>query len=263
MVQFNFFRREVNCKIVYYGPGLSGKTTNLEVVHQKTPKDNRGDLTCISTEQDRTLFFDFMPIDLGNVAGMQTKLRLFTVPGQPFYNSTRKLVLQGADGVIFVADSQEKKLQENIESLKNLEENLAEYGINIADIPMVIQWNKRDMPNVLDIPTLEKEINYLGVPTEPAIAPTGQGVFPTLKKCATMVLESVSKKVRENNKTTISTPIIAKNPNPAQAPVASASNLEKSKPMLGNTGAPSLNNGLNVGKKKPIFKKFEKNKSPN
>ena len=131
MVQINFFRREVNCKIVYYGPGLSGKTTNLEVVHQKIPSNNRGDLTTIATEQDRTLFFDFMPVDLGTVAGMKTKLRLFTVPGQVFYNSTRRLVLQGADGLIFVADSQASKLQENLESLKNLEENLKEHQMDI------------------------------------------------------------------------------------------------------------------------------------
>jgi signal recognition particle receptor subunit beta len=252
MVQFNFFRREVNCKIVYYGPGLSGKTTNLEVVHQKTPGNNRGDLTCISTEQDRTLFFDFMPIELGKVAGMNTKLRLFTVPGQPFYNSTRKLVLQGADGVIFVADSQEKKIQENLESLKNLEENLAEYGINIRDIPLVIQWNKRDMPNILEIADLEREINYLGVPTVPAVAPTGEGVFPTLKACATMVLASVSKKVEKAGQQTLtSTSPLSKRTNPT--PIAATKSEEK-KPMA----------GFNNNKKKPIFKRFEKKfKSPN
>lgn len=254
MVQFNFFRREVNCKIVYYGPGLSGKTTNLEVVHQKTPQNNRGDLTCISTEQDRTLFFDFMPIDLGKVAGMQTKLRLFTVPGQPFYNSTRKLVLQGSDGVIFVADSQEKKLQENIESLKNLEENLAEHGINIRDIPVVIQWNKRDMPNIMEIADLEREVNYLNAPTVTAIAPTGEGVFPTLKECATMVLESVSKKVENAGKSTLIKPpggLMRKNVRSnAPTPISKS----PTSPRIGS---------FNSVKKKPIFKKFEKKlKSP-
>ena len=191
MVQFNFFRREVNCKIVYYGPGLSGKTTNLEVVHKKTPNTNRGELTSIATEQDRTLFFDFMPIDLGTVAGMKTKLRLFTVPGQVFYNSTRKLVLQGADGVIFVADSQKHKQNENMESLKNLEENLREHGLEIKELPLVIQWNKRDMPTALPVAELERTINYLHVPTFEGVAVTGEGVFPTLKKCAALVLESL------------------------------------------------------------------------
>ena len=193
MVQFNFFRREVNCKIVYYGPGLSGKTTNLEMVHKKTPSSNRGDLTSIATEQDRTLFFDFMPIDLGTVAGMKTKLRLFTVPGQVFYNSTRRLVLQGADGVIFVADSQAHKLEENIESLRNLQENLKIHGMDIEKVPLVIQWNKRDMPTAMPVEELEEKVNYLKVPTFVGEAVNGKGVFPTLKRCAALVLESVTK----------------------------------------------------------------------
>ena len=132
MVQINFALREVNCKIVYYGPGMSGKTTNLEIVHKKAPENNKGELTSIATEGDRTLFFDFMPLDLGNVAGMRTKFQLYTVPGQVYYNSTRKLVLQGADGVIFVADSSRSKMKENIESWNNLEENLREYGKNVV-----------------------------------------------------------------------------------------------------------------------------------
>ena len=201
MVQFNFFRREVNCKIVYYGPGLSGKTTNLEMVHKKTPAGNRGDLTSIATEQDRTLFFDFMPIDLGTVGGMKTKLRLFTVPGQVFYNSTRKLVLQGADGVIFVADSQKHKMDENLESLRNLEENLREHNMDIREMPLVIQWNKRDMPTALPVEELEKLVNYLHVPTFEGVAVTGEGVFPTLKKCAALVLESVTKQANQATQT--------------------------------------------------------------
>ena len=191
MVQFNFYQREVNCKIVYYGPGLSGKTTNLKMVHQKTPGNHRGELTTIATEQDRTLFFDFMPIDLGSVSGMKTKLRLFTVPGQVFYNATRKLVLQGADGVIFVADSQENKLQDNLVSFKNLEENLRIHKLNIETIPLVLQWNKRDMPNILPVKILEEKINYLKVPSFEGVAVQGKGVFPTLKKCAALVLKSV------------------------------------------------------------------------
>lgn len=217
MVQFNFFRREVNCKIVYYGPGLSGKTTNLQIVHEKTPAVSRGDLTSIATEQDRTLFFDFMPIDLGTIGGMKTKLRLFTVPGQVFYNSTRKLVLQGADGIIFVADSQKHKMDENIESLKNLEENLKEYNMSIATMPLVIQWNKRDMPTALPVAELEAKLNRWRVPTFEAIACTGEGVFPTLKKCAALVLESVTKQANQatmssGGTTSAMPPIVSKGP---------------------------------------------------
>ncbi len=193
MVQINFALKEVNCKIVYYGPGMSGKTTNLEIVHQKAPEENKGDLTSISTDGDRTLFFDFMPLDLGNIAGMRTKFQLYTVPGQVYYNSTRKLVLQGVDGVIFVADSDPEKMEENLESYANLEENLKEYGKDLADLPHVIQWNKRDLPNALPVEELEKKINKYGVPTFEAVAVTGEGVFPTLKVLASMVLETINK----------------------------------------------------------------------
>jgi signal recognition particle receptor subunit beta len=193
MVQINFALKEVNCKIVYYGPGMSGKTTNLEIVHQKAPEENKGELTSISTDGDRTLFFDFMPLDLGNVAGMRTKFQLYTVPGQVYYNSTRKLVLQGVDGVIFVADSDGEKMAENIESYENLIENLAEYGKDARDLPHVIQYNKRDHPNALSVEELDKQLNRFGVPTFEAVAVTGEGVFPTLKVLAGMVLESIDR----------------------------------------------------------------------
>ncbi len=193
MVQINFALKEVNCKIVYYGPGMSGKTTNLEVVHQKAPEENKGELTSISTDGDRTLFFDFMPLDLGNVAGMRTKFQLYTVPGQVYYNSTRKLVLQGVDGVIFIADSDPEKVQENIESYDNLVENLREYGKDIRETPHVIQYNKRDLPNALSVEALDKAMNKFGVPTFEAVAATGEGVFPTLKVLAGMVLESIDR----------------------------------------------------------------------
>jgi len=193
MVQINFALKEVNCKVVFYGPGMSGKTTNLEIVHQKAPEEHKGDLTSISTDGDRTLFFDFMPLDLGKIAGMQTKFQLYTVPGQVYYNSTRKLVLQGVDGVIFVADSQPDKLQENIESYENLIENLAEYGKDLADLPHVIQYNKRDLPNAMSVEDLDRAMNKFGVPTFEAVANTGEGVFPTLKTLAGMVLESINK----------------------------------------------------------------------
>jgi hypothetical protein len=193
MVQINFALKEVNCKVVFYGPGMSGKTTNLEIVHQKAPEENKGELTSISTDGDRTLFFDFMPLDLGNVAGMRTKFQLYTVPGQVYYNSTRKLVLQGVDGVIFVADSDPEKIDENIESYANLIENLAEYGKDVRELPHVIQYNKRDLPNAMPVAEMDKRLNKFGVPTFEAVAYTGEGVFPTLKTLAAMVLESIEK----------------------------------------------------------------------
>jgi signal recognition particle receptor subunit beta len=193
MVQINFALKEVNCKVVFYGPGMSGKTTNLEIVHQKAPDENKGELTSISTDGDRTLFFDFMPLDLGNVAGMRTKFQLYTVPGQVYYNSTRKLVLQGVDGIIFVADSDPDKMDENVESYANLIENLAEYGKDIRELPHVIQYNKRDLPNALPVAEIDKIMNKFGVPTFEAVAYTGEGVFPTLKTLAAMVLESIEK----------------------------------------------------------------------
>ncbi len=193
MVQINFALKEVNCKIVYYGPGMSGKTTNLEIVHQKAPEENKGDLTSISTDGDRTLFFDFMPLDLGNVAGMRTKFQLYTVPGQVYYNSTRKLVLQGVDGVIFIADSDSEKMAENIESYENLIENLEEYGKDVRELPHVIQYNKRDHPRAMAVEEIDRQMNRFGVPTFEAVAVTGEGVFPTLKVLAGMVLESIDR----------------------------------------------------------------------
>jgi hypothetical protein len=193
MVQINFALKEVNCKVVYYGPGLSGKTTNLEVVHSKAPKSNVGELTSIATEGDRTLFFDFLPLNLGSVAGMTTKFQIYTVPGQVYYNSTRKLVLQGADGLVFVADSRRGKMDENLESLQNLEENLREYGMDINNIPLVMQYNKRDLPEIYSIEELQQKLNRFNSPYFEAVAVTGEGVFPTLKKLSQMVLESLNR----------------------------------------------------------------------
>src|SRR5215207_9045824 len=181
MVQINFARKEINCKLVYYGPGMSGKTTNLEMVHKRTPEAHKGELTSISTDGDRTLFFDFMPLDLGEIAGMKTKFHLYTVPGQVYYNSTRKLVLNGADGVIFVADSSAAKMAENRESLENLRENLDEMGKDFSKFPIVIQWNKRDVADSLPVEVLERELNTIGCPTFEGIAYKGDGVFQTLK----------------------------------------------------------------------------------
>jgi signal recognition particle receptor subunit beta len=223
MVQINFALREVNCKIVYYGPGLSGKTTNLEMIHTKVPDNHRGDLTSIATEGDRTLFFDFMPLDLGKVAGMNTRFQLYTVPGQVYYNATRKLVLQGADGIIFVADTQEGKMEENKESLQNLVENLTEYNVNVDEIPFVMQYNKRDLPNVIPLDELEKELNPWKVPYYESVAITGEGVFPTLKKLANMVLESLNKEYGVQKPAAVAPaqkPPAAAAPAAAQAPAA-------------------------------------------
>lgn len=192
MVQINFARKEINCKLVYYGPGLSGKTTNLEMVHAKTPDAHKGELTSISTDGDRTLFFDFMPLDLGEIAGMKTKFHLYTVPGQVYYNSTRKLVLLGADGVIFVADSSRAKLEDNKVSLDNLRENLAEMGKEFGKFPIVFQWNKRDMPDAMSPEELAKELNVVGAPAFEGIASRGEGVFQTLKALSKIVLASIN-----------------------------------------------------------------------
>jgi signal recognition particle receptor subunit beta len=187
-LQINAARREVYFKLVYYGPGLSGKTTNIQVIHKKAPEDRKGPLTAIATEGDRTLFFDYMPLELGTVNGLRTKFQLYSVPGQKYYDATRKLVLQGVDGVCFVADSQAEKMAENVESLENLAFHLGEQGIRIEQIPLVIQWNKRDLPDALPVEDLELKLNKWGAPTFEAVAVTGEGVFPTLKKLAQLVL---------------------------------------------------------------------------
>ena len=179
MVQINFARREVNCKLVFYGPGLSGKTTNLEIIHKKVPDTARGNLTSIATEQDRTLFFDFMPLDLGQVAGMKTKLFLYTVPGQVYYDSTRKLVLQGADGVAFIADSQVTETENNAASFLDLRANLKELGISLKDMPVVLQFNKRDLPNIRFDAEIEDLAKRGREPVFKASAVSGEGVLET------------------------------------------------------------------------------------
>ena len=200
MVQLNLPLREINCKIVYFGPGLSGKTTNLEVVHAKAPDDSKGELTSIATESDRTLFFDFMPLNLGTVGGMKTKFQLYTVPGQVYYNSTRKLVLRGADGVIFVADSSPDKMEENIESLQNLEECLQGQDKSLSDFPHVIQYNKRDIEGALPVEEMDAALNKYGAPFFEAVASNGDGVIETFKALSGLVLEKV-KAMAENSGT--------------------------------------------------------------
>ena len=193
MVQINFGQREVSCKLVYYGPGMSGKTTNLEVIHQKAPDSAKGEMVSIATETDRTLYFDFLPLDLGQVAGMHTKFQLYTVPGQIYYNATRKLVLQGVDGVIFVADSAPDKMNENLESLQNLRDNLAEMGLQLDDLSLVLQYNKRDLPHAMSVEQINEVLNPMGVPYFEAVAKDGKGVFPTLKELSKIVIDKLNK----------------------------------------------------------------------
>jgi len=190
----NYSTREITCKIVYYGPGRSGKTSNLQYVHGYVPEDRKGPMVSLATETDRTLFFDFLPLDLGTISGFRTRMQLYTVPGQVYYNATRRLVLRGADGVVFVADSQPEQWEENIESLRNLHENLLEEDIDLKTFPMVIQYNKRDLPGVLPIAQLDDTLNFRGVPSFPAAAVSGDGVFDTLKAASKLVLQSLSRR---------------------------------------------------------------------
>jgi mutual gliding-motility protein MglA len=188
----NYASNEINCKIVYYGPGLSGKTTNLEQVHAKVGPESRGELISLATETERTLFFDFLPLDLGKIRGFDTRFHLYTVPGQVYYNASRKLILKGVDGLIFVADSQVERLDENIVSMQDLRDNLAEYGMDLRQVPLVLQYNKRDLPNVCSVRELEENLNPGGVPYFEAVGSRGVGVFDTLKAVSTMVIESLS-----------------------------------------------------------------------
>jgi signal recognition particle receptor subunit beta len=194
MVLFNAATKELTAKIVYYGPGLCGKTTNLQHVYDTLPGEGRGKMLSLATQTDRTLFFDFLPIDLGTIRGMKTRIQLYTVPGQVFYDATRKLVLRGADAVVFVADSQAPALESNKESFQNLIANLREQGTDLAKIPHVIQWNKRDTPNALPVETLDREINLFGAPTFEACAMRGEGVKETLTGVAKLVLKSLAEK---------------------------------------------------------------------
>jgi signal recognition particle receptor subunit beta len=194
MVLFNYATKEITAKIVYYGPGLCGKTTNLQFVYDSLPSNNKSKMLSLATKTDRTLFFDFLPLDLGKIRGMRTKLQLYTVPGQVYYNSTRQLVLKGADGIVFVADSQDHAIDANLESLQNLEDNLKRQGVRIREIPLVMQYNKRDLPNALPVAELNAEVNKLGVPHFESVATTGIGVEETLKGVTQLVLSHLIKK---------------------------------------------------------------------
>lgn len=193
MTFINYASREINCKIVYYGPGLCGKTTNLQYIYDSTAPQAKGKLISLATETDRTLFFDFMPLELGTVRGFKTRFHLYTVPGQVYYDASRKLILKGVDGVVFVADSQEERMDANIESLYNLEENLGTQGYDLNQIPYVLQLNKRDLPNVIPADELTNELQKKGEPVYEAVATNGSGVFDTLKAVAKQVLTELRK----------------------------------------------------------------------
>jgi mutual gliding-motility protein MglA len=190
----NYATREITCKIVYYGPGRSGKTTNLHYVYGQVPEERKGRMVSLATQTDRTLFFDFLPLDLGTISGFTTRLQLYTVPGQVYYQATRKLVLQGADGVVFVADSQTRQLDENIESLQDLHANLGEHGMDPRSTPLVLQYNKQDLPRdmIMSVDALDEALNFRGVPYFAADALHGVGVFETLRGIAELVLKRLA-----------------------------------------------------------------------
>jgi mutual gliding-motility protein MglA len=189
----NYSAREINCKIVFYGPGLGGKTTNLQYIYKKTNPDSKGKMISLATESERTLFFDFLPLALGNIKGFKVRFHLYTVPGQVFYDASRKLILKGVDGVVFVADSQAERMEADIESMENLRKNLQEQGYSLDQLPFVIQYNKRDLPSAVSVEELNQALNPKGVPFFEAVSPQGQGVFETLKEIAKQVILEIKK----------------------------------------------------------------------
>jgi mutual gliding-motility protein MglA len=189
----NYMAREINCKIVYYGPGLCGKTTNLHFIYERTNPGAKGKMISLATETERTLFFDFLPLSLGEIRGFKTRFHLYTVPGQVFYDASRKLILKGVDGVIFVADSQVERLEANQESVDNLRTNLTEQGYSLDKIPYVVQYNKRDLPNAVDVQELRELVNPTKVPDFEAVARSGEGVFETLKAVSKLVLTELKR----------------------------------------------------------------------
>ena len=192
MSMINYASREINCKVVYYGSGLGGKTTNLEHVYSRVNPDTKGKMISLATETERTLFFDFLPIDLGEIRGFKTRFHLYTVPGQVYYNASRRLILKGVDGLIFVADSQRSRLEANIEAMHNLYENMESYGYDIETLPFVIQYNKRDLPDIMSPDDLRSVLNPMGVPDFEAVAIEGEGVFQTLSAVSKLVVKSLS-----------------------------------------------------------------------
>ncbi len=194
MTFINYAAKEINCKIVYYGPGLGGKTTNLQYIYNKTAPERKGKMISLATEADRTLFFDFLPLDLGSIRGFTTRFHLYTVPGQVFYDASRKLILKGVDGVVFVADSQRERMEANIESIRNLELNLKEHGFDLATVAYALQFNKRDLPNAMPVDEMYRMLNFKREPTFEGVATQGVGVFDTLKAVAKQILIELRKK---------------------------------------------------------------------
>lgn len=194
MTFINYAAKEINCKIVYYGPGLCGKTTNLQYIYNKTSPDAKGKMISLATETDRTLFFDFLPLDLGTIRGFTTRFHLYTVPGQVFYDASRKLILKGVDGVIFVADSQEARMEANVESVRNLEDNLRENGFDLRNLAYALQFNKRDLPTAMAVDEMYRVLNFKREPTFEAVATHGSGVFDTLKSVAKQILIELRKR---------------------------------------------------------------------
>lgn len=195
MTYVNYAAKEINVKIVYYGPGLGGKTTNLQHIYERTAADLKGKLITLATETDRTLFFDFMPLDVGEIKGFKVRLHLYTVPGQVFYNASRKLILKGVDGVIMVCDSQRERMDANIESIRNLKTNLKENGYNLMDLPYVLQLNKRDLPNIVPLEEMKAHLVVKSEPVIEAVATQGVGVFATLKTISKLTLLDLKKKI--------------------------------------------------------------------
>jgi signal recognition particle receptor subunit beta len=189
----NYSSREINCKIVFYGPGLCGKTTNLQWIYKKTNPDSKGKMISLATETERTLFFDFLPLALGEIRGFKTRFHLYTVPGQVFYDASRKLILKGVDGVVFVADSQIERMEANLESVDNLKINLREQGYELEKVPYVVQYNKRDLPNTVPVDEMRKSLNPRNVPDFESVASDGRGVFDTLKAIAKLVIMELKK----------------------------------------------------------------------
>jgi signal recognition particle receptor subunit beta len=229
VVVVSYSGKEINAKLVYYGAGLSGKTTNLEAIYEAVPDTSRGKMVSMKTQSDRTLFFDLLPLDLGEIMGFRTRFLLYTVPGQVFYNATRKLVLKGADAIVFVADSEVGKMEENKESLANLRANLAEYGLTLDNIPWVIQYNKRDLPNLYSVDELNAELNPANVPSFEAVASEGKGVFETFRGVSHLLMEKVTKDLRRTPGTPArsapaapATPVAAEPPATPPSPVTPA-----------------------------------------
>ena len=194
MTFINYAAKEINCKIVYYGPGLGGKTTNLQYIYTKTAPGRKGKMISLATEADRTLFFDFLPLDLGSIRGFTTRFHLYTVPGQVFYDASRRLILKGVDGVIFVADSQRERMEANMESVRNLEQNLTDHGFELKEVPFALQFNKRDLDNAMPVDEMYRMLNYKREPTFEAVATDGTGIFDTLKSVAKQILVELRQK---------------------------------------------------------------------